>query len=126
MCLALICIILTFLINLSSFNVQVIEEVGVKNVVAIVTDSAASCKKAGALVNKVYPSIYWISCNSHILDLCLEDIGKMDWISLAINRVKAIVNFIRAHGWSLQLYRSDAAKSHKLELLHPGELNRPR
>ena len=56
-----------------------IEQVGSDTVVAVITDSAASCKAAGQLVEAKYPGITWMPCSAHSLALALEDIYKLPW-----------------------------------------------
>ena len=55
--------------------IMVIKRIGPEKVVQIVTNSAAACKAASALVTKDYPHITWTACASHLLDMLLEDIG---------------------------------------------------
>lgn len=47
---------------------DVMEEVGQKNVVQIVTDNGSTFVKAGKELMKKY-NIYWTSCVAHCIDL---------------------------------------------------------
>lgn len=69
---------------------EAIEEVGAEHVVAVITDSAPNCKGAGALVEQRFPSITWMPCAAHCLDLVLEDIGKTDWAQVAISKARQV------------------------------------
>jgi hypothetical protein len=60
---------------------KAMEKLGPQNVVQIVTDSAANCKAAGALLETEYPHLTWSPCAAHILDLCMEDIGRLKVVS---------------------------------------------
>jgi hypothetical protein len=53
----------------------------------------------------------------HCLDLLLEDMGKLDWVSSVIAEPRTVLKFITNHQKSLTLFRSLS----KLELLKPGE-----
>jgi hypothetical protein len=53
-----------------------IEEIGVQNVVQVVTDNARPNEAASSLLKAKHPSIFWNGCAAHTIDLMLEDIGK--------------------------------------------------
>lgn len=92
-------------------------QVGPDNVTQIVSDSAAACKAAGALVSAHFPHITWTPCTAHCLDLLLEDIGSMVWAKDTIREAKDLVHFLTNHHKSLAIYREHA----ELELLKPAE-----
>eukprot|EP01018_Ginkgo_biloba_P034101 Gb_06205 [translate_table: standard] len=52
-------------------------EVGEKNVVQIVTDSASNCVGASKLIMDRFKTIYWNPCTNHCLDLLLHDLSKL-------------------------------------------------
>ncbi|CAI9299642.1 unnamed protein product [Lactuca saligna] len=55
---------------------KMVEEVGEKNVVQVVTDNTLVYVKAGKLLEAKREHLYWTPCAAHCLDLMLEDIGK--------------------------------------------------
>lgn len=55
---------------------EVVEKVGEKNVVQIVTDNAANYKAAGQRLMEKRRSLYWTPCAAHCIDLMLEDFEK--------------------------------------------------
>ena len=57
---------------------EVVEEVGVENVVQIITDNAFNYVLAGKLLEENHLAIFWTPCVAHCIDLMLEDIGKID------------------------------------------------
>eukprot|EP01018_Ginkgo_biloba_P010025 Gb_05114 [translate_table: standard] len=59
------------------------EEVGVSNVVQVITEVAPICKVVGLLTQK-YRHIFWTPCCVHVLNNALKDIGKFDWIATLI------------------------------------------
>eukprot|EP00252_Welwitschia_mirabilis_P009046 TRINITY_DN2133_c0_g1_i15.p1 TRINITY_DN2133_c0_g1~~TRINITY_DN2133_c0_g1_i15.p1 ORF type:complete len:532 (-),score=116.96 TRINITY_DN2133_c0_g1_i15:980-2575(-) len=73
---------------------ECIEDIGPEHVVQVVTDNAASFVAAGRILMASYPTIYWTPCAAHCLDLLLEDIGKINWISMVVRRAKIICKFI--------------------------------
>jgi hypothetical protein len=123
-------------VNIASVLIAAILEVGPENVVQLITDSAANCKKAGEEVQKRYlcllqlfvcdhvlvlslfrfPHIQWTPCTAHIIDLYLEDIGKLEWAAKRIKEAKAIVKLVTLHHAPHAIFRSKAT----LELVKPG------
>jgi len=96
---------------------KAIEDVGAKIVVQVCMDSAAICKAAGRKLEARFPHITFTPCTSHCLDLLLEDMAKLDWVSSVIAEARTTLKFITNHHKSLALFRSLS----KLELLKPGE-----
>ena len=54
---------------------NVIKEVGVDNVVQIVTDNGSAFVKVGKLLMKKF-NLYWTPCAAHCIDLMLKTLGK--------------------------------------------------
>ena len=96
---------------------EAIEEIGPEHVCQVTTDSAAACKLAGRIIEERYPHITWTPCTPHCLDLLLEDVGKLDWVSSVIGEAKTVLKFITNHHKSLALFRSLS----ELELFKPGD-----
>jgi hypothetical protein len=67
-----------------------IEEIGAEDIIQVVTDSASTCKAAGRLIEQRFAHITWTPCTPHCLDLLLEDIGKLDWVSSVIGEAKKV------------------------------------
>ena len=55
---------------------EVIMEVGVTNVVQVITDNASNHVLAGKMLESKHKDIFWTSCAAYCIDLMLEDIGK--------------------------------------------------
>ncbi|KAK8569174.1 hypothetical protein V6N12_007706 [Hibiscus sabdariffa] len=60
---------------------KVIEEIGEECIIQIVTDNEAAMKVTGKRLMLKRTHLYWTSCATHCLDLCLEDMEK--WSSVA-------------------------------------------
>lgn len=84
---------------------EVVEEVGVANVVQIITDNASNYVLAGKLLEEKHKTIFWTPCAAHCIDLMLEDIGKLDWVRNTVDHAKSITKFIYNHTWVLSLMR---------------------
>eukprot|EP00253_Pinus_taeda_P012588 PITA_12588 len=94
---------------------DVVEEVGIANVVQIIIDNAANYVAVGRLLCAKYPTIFWTPCAAHCIDLILEDIGKLEWVQDVVQEHKQITKYIYNHAWMLNLMRE----------FTQGELNRP-
>lgn len=92
-------------------------------VLQVVTDNAAACRAAGALIEATYPHITWSPCVAHVCDLALEDIFKLDYFKEVHTNTKAYVTFINNHHHTLSAWRQHqaAAGGSVLQLLKPGE-----
>ncbi|XP_059077416.1 uncharacterized protein LOC131876340 [Cryptomeria japonica] len=84
---------------------RVIMEVGVENVVQIITDNAAAYVSAGRILQERHPTLFWTPCAAHVLDLLLEDIGKLEWVTPVVEDARRITKYIYNHPWVLNLMR---------------------
>ncbi|GAQ80551.1 hypothetical protein KFL_000560400 [Klebsormidium nitens] len=103
---------------------ECMEEAGAERVQQVVSDSAANCKAAGAIIESRVPHVTWTPCTGHCLDLALEDIGDLDWAKDVVRQGKEVVHFITNHHKSQHIYRVHAVAavgSPGLQLLKPGE-----
>ena len=48
-----------------------IQEIGVQNVVQVITDNAANYVYAGRMLMERHPTLFWTPCAAHCLDLLL-------------------------------------------------------
>ena len=58
--------------------VDVVEEVGVANVVQVIMDNTTNYVATGRLLCAKYPTIFWTPCIVHCIDLILVDIGNLE------------------------------------------------
>lgn len=84
---------------------SVVLEVGLENVVQVITDSAASFVYAGRLLMAKYTTLFWSPCASFCIDKMLEDISKQEWVSTVLEEAKTITHFIYSHAWILNTMR---------------------
>eukprot|EP00253_Pinus_taeda_P027219 PITA_27219 len=84
---------------------EVVEEVGVANVVQIIKNNASNYVLPGKLLEEKHKTIFWTPCAAHCIDLMLEDIGKIDWVKNSIDHAKSITKFIYNHTLILSLMR---------------------
>ncbi|XP_045831497.1 uncharacterized protein LOC123922868 [Trifolium pratense] len=92
---------------------EVIEWVGYKNVVHVVTDNAANYVAVERKIHEKYDSIFWSPCAAHYLNLLLKDISSMPHVAELAS--KASKNDLQAlmvdkHFTSHKLAKSTAGK----------------
>jgi hypothetical protein len=95
---------------------EIVMEVGVENVVQVITDNASNYVLAGKMLEEKHKTIFWTPCAAHCIDLMLEDIGKQEWIKNTIEHAKSITKYIYNHSWVLNLMRKSTEKR---EFLRP-------
>ncbi|XP_031268224.1 uncharacterized protein LOC116126685 [Pistacia vera] len=84
---------------------SVVLEVGVENVIQVITDSAACYVYAGRLLMNKYSSLFWSPCAAYCIDKMLEDIGKQEWVDMVLEEAKTVTRYIYSHAWTLNMMR---------------------
>ncbi|KAK9061150.1 hypothetical protein SSX86_018330 [Deinandra increscens subsp. villosa] len=84
---------------------EVIEEVGVRNVLQIVTKNEGRYVELGKQIVDNFPTIFWTPCASHCVDLILEDFRELEWISTILEQARSISKFIYNHSLVLNMMR---------------------
>jgi hypothetical protein len=82
-----------------------LQEIGLHNVVQIITDNATNYVAIGRLLMERYRSLLWTPCIAHCIDLMLEDMGKTFFIKEVIDQARSIPKFIYNHTFVLRLTR---------------------
>jgi hypothetical protein len=75
----------------------VVDEVGAKFVVQIVTDNGSNYKKACKQLTTEHPHITWQPCAAHTINLMLKDIGRFDDVAYVVDSAKRICRFFYNH-----------------------------
>ena len=73
---------------------KIVEEVGVENIIQVVTDNEASFKAACMLLMEKHKYLFWSPYAVHCIDLMLENIGNMKQIKETLDQAKMITSFI--------------------------------
>lgn len=84
---------------------QVVEEVGVGQVVQVITSGEEQYAVAGKRLTDTYPNLYWSASAAHCIDLILEDFGNLEWISTVIEQAKSITRFVYNYTAILNMVR---------------------
>ncbi|KAI0499632.1 hypothetical protein KFK09_017840 [Dendrobium nobile] len=91
--------------NLCSLFSEVVEWVGPKNIVQLVTDNVANYKKVGELLQTRFNNIYWSPCAAHCLNLILKDLGSMPLIEDLAKKASKVTIFAYNHIYVLAWLR---------------------
>ncbi|XP_039118856.1 uncharacterized protein LOC120254989 [Dioscorea cayenensis subsp. rotundata] len=91
--------------NLCNLFMEIIEWVGLDNVVHLVTDNVSNYVAAGRLIHEKYDHIYWSPCAAHCLNLILKDIGKRDHVAELVSRASKVTIFVYNHIYILSWLR---------------------
>ncbi|CAI5987405.1 unnamed protein product [Closterium sp. NIES-64] len=98
----------------------VVEEVGPDNVVAFCTDGGSNYAVACNELIAEWPHIQHVPCATHVLDLFMEDVGKMTWAKKVVDTVGEISSFVRNHHWTRGYMRTPGLVGAKmLQALKP-------
>ena len=84
---------------------KAIEEIGVDNVVQVVTDNVSNNMGAKRLLEEKRPHIFWTSCAAHTINLMLQGIGNMPRYKKVIEQAKAFNIFVYGHTGTLECMR---------------------
>lgn len=89
---------------------NVVMEVGVENVVQIITDNAATYVVVGRISQEKHNTLFWSLCAAHVIGL-FEDTGKWDSVKPAVEEARKIRKYIYNHPWVLCLMRETSLKT---------------
>lgn len=84
---------------------QVVEEVGVGQVLQVITSGEEQYAVAGRQLTDTFPTLYWSPSAAHCIDLILEDFGNLEWISAVIEQARSITRFVYNHSAVLNMVR---------------------
>lgn len=97
---------------------HVVEEVGEKNVVQVITNNTENHVLASRRLTEAFPTLFWSPCAFRCIDGMLEDIGKLEAISQIIESAKTITGFIYNNAAILNMMRK---YTHGKDLVLAGE-----
>ncbi|KAL3835402.1 hypothetical protein ACJIZ3_010138 [Penstemon smallii] len=84
---------------------EVVEEVGVGNVLQVVTNCEDRYVIVGKRLTDTYPTVFWTPCTGHCIDLMLEDIGEILWVKRVLVQAKSISRYIYTNNFVLNMMR---------------------
>ncbi|KAF0744360.1 hypothetical protein Ae201684P_018590 [Aphanomyces euteiches] len=85
---------------------DVIEKIGFKKVVSVVTDNAPSMRGARTIIEERHPQIICNGCAAHTLNLLVNDVSKLARFAEPLVQAKAITAFVMQRAQVLDRFRS--------------------
>jgi hypothetical protein len=77
--------------------IQQMELIGIDKFSAVITDTASVMKAAWRIIEEKHPSIICLGCNSHVTNLLIGDILKINQIKTVVDNAKKVVNYFKIH-----------------------------
>ncbi|XP_057979338.1 uncharacterized protein LOC131165491 [Malania oleifera] len=84
---------------------EAVEQVGVRNVLQVITFGDERYLIAGTKLIDTFPSLYWAPCAAHCIDSMLEDFGKLEWINAVLEQARSMTTFVYNHSAVLNMMR---------------------
>lgn len=84
---------------------QTVEEVGMKNVLQVVTSSEDRYIIAGRRLSDSCPTVFWSPCTRNCIDLMLKDIGELPRVKIILDQAKSISRFVYSNHVVLNMMR---------------------
>lgn len=84
---------------------SVVEEVGEKNVVQVITKNSEIHAAAGKKLGETFPTLFWSPCTFRCIDGMLEDFSKATAVSEIISNAKTITGFLYSSALALSLMK---------------------
>ncbi|CAB5095217.1 unnamed protein product [Rhizophagus irregularis] len=82
---------------ISNEIIQQMEAIGVQKFSAVITDTASVMKSAWRRIEEKYSNVVCLGCNSHVINLLIGDILKIDEIKTIVENSKMIVKYFKSH-----------------------------
>jgi len=77
--------------------IKQMEIIDINKFSAVITDTASVMKAAWRIIEESYPNIVCLGCNSHVMNLLISDILKIDQIKSVVENAKKLVNYFKGH-----------------------------
>lgn len=87
---------------------ETIQKIGASNVVQVIMDNAKNCRATGRILEKKFQVLHTFGCNTHSLNLVLQDWYKKDdcaWFKSIVDSARKLVKFILKRQHVLDVYR---------------------
>ncbi|CAI5526607.1 unnamed protein product [Closterium sp. Naga37s-1] len=92
---------------IASILSPILDKVGPENVVAVCTDGG---RVAARKIATMWPHNEHVPCATHVLDLLMEDVGKMGWAKGVVERTGEMINYVRNHHFTCGFMRKGKGK----------------
>ncbi|CAI5998745.1 unnamed protein product [Closterium sp. NIES-65] len=95
-------------------NVLLINDyVGPEHVVSLCVDGGSNYASAFKELALEWSHIEFVPCATHVMDLLMEDVGRMDWAKNVVERANEIITFVLNHHFTRRYLRSPQVQGGK-------------
>ncbi|KAH6769196.1 hypothetical protein C2S51_014532 [Perilla frutescens var. frutescens] len=84
---------------------EIVEQVGLRNVLQVVTTSEDRYVIAGKRLTDTYPSIFWTPCAGQCIDWILQDIGELPRVKTILDQARSISRYIYSNTAVINMMR---------------------
>lgn len=84
---------------------KVVEQVGVKHVLQVITRSEENYAIAGKKLSDTYPTLYWTPCAASCVDMILGDFGNIESVNTVLEQARSITRFVYNNSMVLNIVR---------------------
>ncbi|CAG8445324.1 10092_t:CDS:2 [Scutellospora calospora] len=84
-------------INIANEIENIIKSLNIEKISAVITDNAFVMKKSWSILAKKYPTIIFLGCLAHSINLLIGDIVKLDWAQKILSNAILVIKFFRQH-----------------------------
>ncbi|KAL0402800.1 UNVERIFIED_CONTAM: hypothetical protein Sradi_1920800 [Sesamum radiatum] len=84
---------------------ETVEEVGLRNVLQVITSCDDRYVIAGKRLTDTYPTVFWTPCAGRCIDLMLHDIGELPTVNMILDQAKSISRYIYSNSVVLNMMR---------------------
>ncbi|KAH6777668.1 hypothetical protein C2S52_006739 [Perilla frutescens var. hirtella] len=84
---------------------EIVEQVGLRNVLQVVTTSEDRYVIAGKRLTDTYPSIFWTPCAGQCIDWILQDIGELPRVKMILDQARSISRYIYSNTAVINMMR---------------------
>ncbi|EPS63146.1 hypothetical protein M569_11643 [Genlisea aurea] len=84
---------------------ETVEQIGVKNVLQVITSCEDQYAFAGKRLATTYPSVFWSPCAGLCVDLMLQDMEHLPMVKVTLEQAKSISRYIYSNGFVLNMLR---------------------
>ncbi|CAI5479571.1 unnamed protein product [Closterium sp. Yama58-4] len=91
----------------------IVKKVGPEHVVSLCVDGGSNYASAFKELALEWPHIEFVPCATHVMDLLMEDVGRMDWAKNVVERANEIITYVRSHHFTRGYLRSPQVQGGK-------------
>ena len=81
-----------------------IQEFGEGHIIVVVMDNAAANISAMKMLEDKFSHVSCIGCGAHVIDLMIEDIGKLPKVKNIVDKARELIKYFTSHQQPLSIF----------------------